>query len=103
MYVRKSFIVDKFKDYSGLSLQILFKDSHLFCLDLFCNVDVGFHGFIVGVAGPFHHDLRRDVGGQGKADEGAAAGMGADEFVWPMSTSATIPAKKRKDVRKPWP
>jgi len=34
------------------------------------------------VASPFHHDLRRDAGGQGKADEGAASGMSADEFVF---------------------
>ena len=39
MYVRKSFIVDKFKDYSELYLQILFKDCHLFSLDFLGNIE----------------------------------------------------------------
>ena len=34
------------------------------------------------MSGPFHYHLRRDAGEQGKADEGAAASMGADEFVF---------------------
>ena len=38
------------------------------------------------MAGPFHHDLGRDAGGKGKADEGASAGMGADEFVFGFCT-----------------
>ena len=32
------------------------------------------------MAGPFHHDVRRDAEGQGVDDEGAATGVGADEF-----------------------
>ena len=32
------------------------------------------------MAGPFHHDVRRDAERQGIDDEGAAAGVGADEF-----------------------
>ena len=32
------------------------------------------------MAGPFHHDVRGDAEGQGVDDEGAAAGMGADEL-----------------------
>ena len=32
------------------------------------------------MAGPFHHDVGRDAEGQGVDDEGAAAGVGADEF-----------------------
>ena len=32
------------------------------------------------MAGPFHHDVRGDAEGEGVDDEGAAAGMGADEF-----------------------
>lgn len=31
------------------------------------------------MAGPFHHDLRRDAAGEGEADERPAAGVGADE------------------------
>ena len=32
------------------------------------------------MAGPFHHDVRRDDEGEGVDDKGAAASMGADEF-----------------------
>ena len=32
------------------------------------------------MAGPFHHDVRGDAKGEGVDDEGAAAGVGADEF-----------------------
>ena len=32
------------------------------------------------MAGPFHHDVRGDAEGEGVDDEGAAAGVGADEF-----------------------
>ncbi len=32
------------------------------------------------MAGPFHHDVRGDAQGQGVDDEGAAAGVGTDEF-----------------------
>ena len=32
------------------------------------------------MAGPFHHDVRSDAQGQSVDDEGAAAGVGADEF-----------------------
>ena len=32
------------------------------------------------MAGPFHHDVRGDTEGQGVDDEGAATGVGADEF-----------------------
>ena len=32
------------------------------------------------MAGPFHHDVRSDAEGKGVDDEGAAAGVGADEF-----------------------
>ena len=30
--------------------------------------------------GPFHHDIRSDAEGEGVNDEGAAAGVGADQF-----------------------
>ena len=32
------------------------------------------------MTGPFHHDVRGDAKGEGIDDEGAAAGVGADEF-----------------------
>ena len=32
------------------------------------------------MAGPFHHDVRGDAKGEGVDDEGAAAGVSADEF-----------------------
>ena len=33
------------------------------------------------MAGEFHHNVRGDAVGEGKADEGLTAGMGANEFV----------------------
>ena len=56
---------------------------HRTCLDGVHNVDIRLHGLIVGVAGPFHHDVRSDAQGQSVDDEGAAAGVGAYEFVKP--------------------
>ena len=53
---------------------------HRASLDGIHDVDIGLHGLVVGVAGPFHHDVRSDAQGQGVDDEGAAAGVGADEF-----------------------
>ena len=32
------------------------------------------------MTGPFHHDVRGDAEGEGVDDEGAAAGVGANEF-----------------------
>ena len=49
-------------------------------LDRIHNVDVRLHGLVVGMAGPFHHDVRGDAQGQGVDDEGAAAGMGSDQL-----------------------
>jgi len=49
-------------------------------LDGVHDVDVGLHGLVVGVAGPFHHDVRSDAQGQSVDDEGAATGVGADQF-----------------------
>ena len=54
-------------------------DFHCVGFGLFGDVDVGAHCLVVGVAGPFHHDLRRDAAGQGEADECPAPGVGADE------------------------
>ena len=45
------------------------------------DVDVGLHGFVVAVTGELHHNVRGDAVGEGKADEGLAAGVGANEFV----------------------
>ena len=58
---------------------------HLAGLDGIDDVDVGLHGLVVVVAGPFHHDVRRDAEGEGVDDEGAAAGVGADEFPFRMN------------------
>ena len=49
-------------------------------LDGIHDVDIGLHGLVVGVAGPFHHDVRGNAEGQGVDDEGAAAGMGSDQL-----------------------
>jgi len=53
---------------------------HRASLDGVNDVNVRFHGLVVGVAGPFHHDVGGDAQGHGVDDEGAAAGVGADEF-----------------------
>lgn len=45
------------------------------------------------MTGPFHYDLWWDAAGEGEADEGAAAGVGADEvalgvgFLHPLSAT----------------
>ena len=57
------------------------KDCHLFGLDFLGNIDVGLHGLVVFVAGPFHDYLGRNAAGQGEADEGAAAGMSTHQIV----------------------
>ena len=61
------------------SLQVLVEEAHRGCLCLFGDVDVWAHCLVVGVAGPFHYDLRRDAAGEGETDESPAAGVGADE------------------------
>ena len=48
-------------------------------LDGVHDINVWLHGLVVGVAGPFHHDVRGNAEGQGVDDEGAATGMSADE------------------------
>lgn len=60
----------------GLSLVEL---SHSLALLGLGNVDVGLHGGVVGVAGPFHDDVGGDAHGEGVAYEGAAAGVGAKD------------------------
>ena len=49
-------------------------------LDRIHDIDIGFHGLVVGMTGPFHHDVRGDAEGEGVDDEGTAARMGADEL-----------------------
>ena len=46
---------------SVLFLHLLLKELHGIGLGLLGNLDIGHHGLIVGVAGPFHHYLRRDA------------------------------------------
>ena len=46
---------------------------------------MGFHGGVVGVAGPLHDNIGRDTHGKGVADEGALAGMGAENCVFGFS------------------
>ena len=53
---------------------------HRACLNGINDVNVRLHGLVVGMAGPFHHDVRGDAEGEGIDDEGAAAGVGADQF-----------------------
>ena len=63
-----------------LFLQQTVEFGHGLGLDGIYDVNVGFHGLVVGVTGPFHDDVGGDAHGQGLDDEGAAAGMGANEF-----------------------
>ena len=61
-------------------------------LDGIHDVDVGFHGLVVGVAGPFHDDVGGDAQGEGIDDEGAAASMGptSSHLGWILSVR-TLP------------
>ena len=47
----------------------------------FGDVDIRLHRLVITVAGELHHNVRSDAIGQGEADEGLAAGVGANEFV----------------------
>ena len=53
-------------------------------LDVVHDVNIGLHGLVVGVAGPFHHNVRRDAQRQGVDDESTAAGVGSDQFPFGM-------------------
>lgn len=64
-----------------LLLQCLIKQFHCIDLGLLGNINIRLHGLVVGVAGPFHDNLRRDTAGESKADEGTAAGMGAYHLI----------------------
>ena len=63
-----------------ITLKQPIKLRHRTRLDGVHDIDVGLHGLVVGVAGPFHHDVRGDAEGQSVDDEGAATGVGANEF-----------------------
>ena len=73
------------------------KGIHGVGLGLAGNVNIRFHGLVVTVAGPFHDHLRRDAAGEGQADEGAAAGMGAQHLILgeglldPLASTETYP------------
>ena len=54
---------------------------HLAGLDGVDDIDVGLHGVVGGVARPLHDDRRGNAAREGVDDEGAAAGMGADELI----------------------
>ena len=43
------------------------------------------------MAGPFHHDLRRNTAGEGKADEGTTAGVGAYHLILREGLLYTFP------------
>ena len=55
------------------------------------NLDIGFHGLVVGVADPLHHNLGRDAAGEGETDESAAVGVGAYHLVLRESFLDSIP------------
>ena len=88
MFIRRisKIFPDKYSANIGFNHRLFLPEGgfHLFdgvFLGVFGDVDVGLHGLVVAVAGPFHHDLRRDATGEGQADEGAAAGVGAQHLV----------------------
>lgn len=43
------------------------------------------------MAVPFHHNLRRDSAGEGKTNEGASAGMSADDFIFGLDAFLSLP------------
>ena len=40
------------------------------------------YGFAIAVASPLHHYLWSDTIGEGEADEGSAASVGSDKFIF---------------------
>ena len=65
---------------------------HLAGLDAVDDVDVGLHRRVVGVPGPFHHDVGRDASGKSLNDECLAAGVGTDQRAVRMSVIKTVAA-----------
>lgn len=80
------------------SIQRFFHGAHGVGLGFFCDVDVGFHGFVVGMAGKFHHDLRGDTDGEHEADEGLSAAVGADFAVFGNRDVVALPFAESGDV-----
>ena len=70
----------------------LFKDFHSFRFGLCGDVDIWPHSLIVRVAGPFHYDLWGNAAGEGEADEGAAAGVGADQLPFGVGLADSLSA-----------
>ena len=64
---------------AGLFLHLLLEELHGIGLCLLGNLDIGLHGLVVGVAGPLHHNLRRDTSGEGETDEGTPGSMGTNQ------------------------
>ena len=62
---------------------------HLAGLDAVDDVDVGLHRLVVGVPGPFHHDVGRDASGKSLNDECLAAGVGTDQRPFRMNLIKT--------------
>ena len=62
---------------------------HLAGLDAVYDVDVGLHRLVVGVAGPFHHDVGRDASGKSLNDECLAASVGTDQRPFRMNLIKT--------------
>ena len=50
-----------------LLLQFIIKEFHGIHLGLLGNLDIRLHRMVVGVAGPFHHNLGRDAAGEGES------------------------------------
>ena len=62
------------------TIQPFVKEVHGFGFIGRSNVDVGLHGLVVAVAGPFHDHHRRNADGQGVADEGLTGRVRAHEL-----------------------
>ena len=55
---------------------------HRLRFDRVHDIDVRPHCLVVVVTGPLHYDVWRDTKGKGIDDEGAAPGMGPDQFIF---------------------
>ena len=70
------------------------------------NVDIGLHGLVVRVAGPFHDDIGWNTKGQTIHDEGTSTGMCTDEFplfldfVFPLVPLVSCNSDLLVDTRK---
>ena len=89
LYIRRKIKIftDNYSANIGFNPRIFLLERLLHLLDGvflggFCNVDLRLHGFVIGMAGEFHHNLGRDANGEHETDEGLAAAMGADFAVF---------------------